>query len=869
MPLPDEGLLALSAGPQIPIPETDVGALFLAHAARAPEALAVESPHASLTYGELAASARDIAAFLAARGVEREERVAVLFPPSAALIQAELGIVLAGAAFVPIDPATPADRIRSLLEDLQPRFILAAPESAGRVPAGLCEVVSLRGIPAAPQFRPPALSPANLVYGIYTSGSTGRPKAVLLEHRGLVNLVRHLQRDFAIVPSDRATFLSGVAFDASVLDVWPYLTAGASVHIPPVEARIDPLRLLQWLAAAGITISFITTAMVEQLLERDWSGVPSLRLLITGGDRLQRPPRRRLPFRFVNAYGPTEATVATTTCDVDPDLDQPPPIGRPIANAQAWVLDERMQPVPPGTPGTLFIAGHGLARGYLRRPDLDAKAFAANPFGPGRLYDSGDLVRWNARGELEFIGRRDTQVKIRGFRIELGEIEFQLRSVAGVEQAVVKVWDGPESRTLVAYLVARPGSEDLAARCDAALHAALPAYMVPRHFILLDALPLTPNGKWDMAALPAPAVESEAAVTYAGDAERQVAAIWAEVLGRRRIGPDENLFDLGVDSISLIRIAARLEKLAGRPLAVNELLKASTVRKMAARLAAPPEDAALPESVIPLREGGARPPLFCIAGAGGGVHWFHDFVYAVSWNRPIFGLESSVLPKPGSGPFSVESAAAAFIEDMRRIQPRGPYRLCGFSLGGLIALEMARQLGAAGESVAWLGLIAAFGRIEYRGRFGKVWVYLRNFLKMSPSRQLAFIREKIDWLAARRRQPVAGPAAESAPDAARKIDQIAAGYDYLRRDLPLYPGAATVFCCDRPIATAPTDRWFGWRGRIGHIEIVNVPGSHYTVLAPPHVARLASEGLAALERAEATAAPVSTATPIPISPPAG
>ncbi|HVG06172.1 MAG TPA: amino acid adenylation domain-containing protein [Thermoanaerobaculia bacterium] len=533
-------LAVWSQGKETGLPDGRVHELVEAWADRTPDALAVADGQRSLTYGELEEGANRLARRLIRLGVRPEDRVGVCLERSADLPLALLGVLKAGAAYLPLDPGHPAERLAYILEDSAVKVVIS----------------SLDGLEEESARRPRVPGTAsNLAYVIYTSGSTGRPKGTELAHAGLLNLIAWHQREYGITPADRTTQVASPAFDASVWEIWPALAGGASLHFPPEEARSSPPDLLAWLGEQGITVCFLPTPLAEACLELEPPEL-SLRFLLTGGDRLHRI-ERRLPFRLINHYGPTEGTVVATAGEVG---DEPaPPIGRPIDNFRVHVLDRYLHPVPVGVVGELLIGGIGLARGYLGRPELTAEKLIPDPFADGgRLYRSGDLVRWRRDGRLDFVGRIDNQVKIRGFRIELGEIEGVLREHPEVRDAAVVAREDGGERRLVAY-VTGTGGEGL----RTFLADRLPAYMVPSAFVVLSDLPLSPNGKVDLAALPAPesARPMEEKAGPRTPTEEMLAVIWARVLGLATgVGPDDDFFALGGHSLLATQVLSRIRE---------------------------------------------------------------------------------------------------------------------------------------------------------------------------------------------------------------------------------------------------------------------------------------------------------------------
>jgi amino acid adenylation domain-containing protein len=568
-------------------------------AARFPERLAVEDEAGSVTYAELDGRANRLARFLRGRGIGAEARVALLMERSAELVVAALGVLKAGGAFVPLDPAWPRERIDLVLRDVEASLVL----TLQRLRVSLPEDVDVVAIDAdwhriATETADPvdcAADPRGLAYVMYTSGSTGTPKGVQVEHASLANLVDWHLRAFDIAPDDRATMLAGVAFDASVWEVWPYLCAGASLHAVPEAVRLSPPALRDWLAARGITRSFVPTPLAERLLALEWLYDAALRTLLTGGDALHVRPRAGLPFTVVNNYGPTEATVVATSGAVsaggEGDGDRVPTIGRAVANVRVHVLDDRLREVADGTAGELYVGGEGVARGYWRRPGQTAESFVPDPFSstPGaRLYRTGDRARIRPDGELEFLGRVDDQVKVRGVRIEPGEVEAALRRHPAVGGALaVARKDAFGEKRLVAYVVPRDGARPTTAELRRFLAASLPEPMIPGAFVVLDAFPLGASGKIDRQALPAPELASIDGVDGGVDgeprtpAEAALCGIVASVLRVPRIGIHDRFLDLGGHSLNATQVSTRIHTSLGVQVPVGVLLRNPSVAELA------------------------------------------------------------------------------------------------------------------------------------------------------------------------------------------------------------------------------------------------------------------------------------------------
>ncbi|WP_281274219.1 non-ribosomal peptide synthase/polyketide synthase [Brevibacillus gelatini] len=577
--------------------ERNVHELVACMAREFPEQLAVIGEEGAITYAELDAKANQLAHVLLKRKIGAEDLVGICVERSIEMLIGQLAILKAGAAYVPMDPAYPRERLAFMMDDAQMSLVLTQERLLGALPesaaAYLCLDRDWQEIAQESRVAPAITTKAEqLAYVIYTSGSTGTPKGVQIEHGSLLNLVYWHQRAYNVTAGDRASQIAGTAFDASVWETWPYLTAGATICQPPEEIRLMPEKLRDWLVESAITISFLPTPLAESLLALEWPNKTALRYMLTGGDKLHQYPTADVPFTLVNQYGPTENTVVATAGVVPAGGERAsaPSIGRPIDNVAVYVLDENRQPVPTGVVGELYIAGKSLARGYLNRPDLTAASFVPNPFSPvpgERMYRTGDLVRYGADGSLEFIGRADNQVSIRGFRIELGEIETALYTHPAVLEAVVVVREDvtPGMKRLVAYVVLHEGEAILTGELRQSLKEKLPDYMVPYAIVLLDALPLTPNGKVDRRALPRPDVSQTEwegrHVPPQTEAERKLAEIWQEVLGVESIGVHDNFFELGGDSILTIQIVSRASQ-AGLKLTPKHLFDAQTLAELAA-----------------------------------------------------------------------------------------------------------------------------------------------------------------------------------------------------------------------------------------------------------------------------------------------
>jgi len=573
--------------------------LIALQAAATPDAVALAMGDQILSYRVLNKRANQLARYLQTLGVGPNVLVGCCIERSLELVVGLLGILKAGGAYVPLDPTYPPERLTFMLEDAQVPILVTQQPLAARFPTRGIRTICL-DVDAAVLARQSETEPFSgitaddLVYVIYTSGSTGRPKGVQITHKSLLNLVFWHQRAFAVTSADRATQVTSPAFDAAGWELWPYLSIGASIHLPDEQTRASPAQLRDWLVHHGITITFLPTALAEGIMALDWPSTTSLRLLLTGADTLYRYPSPGLPFAVVNNYGPTETTVVATSGRVPPTehADTPPSIGRPIDNTQIYILDEHLQQVPIGEPGELYIGGTGVGKGYLNRPDLTAEWFIPNPFSSklgARLYKTGDLARFLPDGQIAFLGRIDHQIKIRGYRIEPDEIVSVLNEHPEVQTSlVVAREDTPGDKYLVAYLVPVPEAHVTTRGLQDALMKHLPNYMIPSAFVRMEALPLTPNGKIDRAALPAPdatnMVRDEVFVAPRTPIEQRLIEMVAPLLGLEQIGIDDNFFLLGGSSLMGTQIVVLVAQAFGIDLPLFTLFEAPTARLLAAEI---------------------------------------------------------------------------------------------------------------------------------------------------------------------------------------------------------------------------------------------------------------------------------------------
>jgi enterobactin synthetase component F len=708
------------------VPATTLIGPIEAQARRTPDAPALIDADRTLTYAALTTRANQLAHHLAAGGVGPGTIVGVALPRSVELIVALLAVLKAGGAYLPLDPGYPADRLAHVLDDADPVCVITDAATAERLPGTGRDLVLLDRTDLArlPTYDPPrALTPSDSAYVIYTSGSTGRPKGVVVPHAAIDNRLRWMQHTYPLTPGDRVLQKTPSGFDVSVWEFFWAFRVGATLVLADPEGHKDPSYLARLIREQAVTVCHFVPSMLQLFLaEPEAAGCTGLRHVFCSGEALPRETahhfHRRLPtVPLHNLYGPTEAAVDVSHHTCVPADTGTVPIGRPVWNTRLYVLDAALQPCPPGVPGELYLAGVQLADGYLGRPALTATRFVADPYGPpgSRMYRTGDLARWSDDGEVIYLGRTDHQVKLRGQRLEPGEIEARLTAVEGITGATVLLReDRPGDQRLVAY-VTGSAPDDLRTR----LAAALPDYMVPSAFVALDDFPLSPNGKLDRAALPAPAATSRAdARAPRTPTEETLTRLFAEVLGVDRVGADDGFFDLGGTSLLAARLMARIRDTLGTRTPLGALFRAPTPAALADGLTGAGQDDTALDVLLPLRATGTRTPLFVFHPAGG-ISWcYSGLLSRLGPDQPIHGLQARGLREGEELPATMDEMAADYAGRLRAVQPQGPYRLLGWSVGGVIAHTVAVHLQQAGETVELLALLDAYPSDQWRDLAG-------------------------------------------------------------------------------------------------------------------------------------------------------
>jgi len=874
-------------------PHRCIHELFAEQATKTPDAVAVLFEAGKLTFAELDRRANQLAHYLQRRGVGPEVIVAVCMERSVETLVALLGILKAGGAFVAVDPSYPAERVAFLLADSRAPLMLTQQRVLDNLPISATATICLdtdwaevaRETEATPAC---AATPDNAAYLIYTSGSTGKPKGSVGLHRAAVNRFAWMWREFPFASGEMCCQKTTLSFADSIWESFGSLLRGTPLVIIPDEAAKDPRQLIEILGAEEVTRLILVPSLLRVLLEQEidlGANLPRLKYWTCSGEalplELAQAFKQRLPEAvLINLYGSSEVA-ADVTCYVVEEIDSRSniPIGRPIDNAAAYILDDSFEPVPVGICGELYIAGAGVARGYFDRPDLTAERFLPDPFSrePGaRMFRTGDLARYQEDGNIEFRGRADSQVKIRGYRVELGEIESALCQHREVSESVVVAHeDATGDRRLVAYIVPFAGSKIDQQELRAFVQTKLPDYMTPAAIVELAELPLTPSGKLNRRALPAPEFDAQMKQSYVAPqtkVEQQLASIWAEVLRVPRVGINDNFFELGGHSLLAVRLFARIEKVLGRHLPLATLFQAPTVGQLAHLLG---EGTTKDNwsSLVTIQAAdqsvsSGKRPLFCVHAVGGNVIEYHDLARHLGPDQPFYAFQSVGLDGRQTPLKSIEEMALHYIKEMRVVQPSGPYLLGGHSLGGMVAFEMACQLHDQGERVDLLALLDSYPLGHFKlqpnsnshtylaRRFARrMKCHLDNLLKLRGKEKLTYLINKIQFAPAKLKQQVWRRAYRlrrfnrALPPTLRNIEGLnfMAARNYVPR---IYPGRVALFWASGDLTTS-FDLLEGWRTlAAGGVDVHEISGNHINIIKEPHVNVLADELQTCLDQVE-------------------
>ena len=844
--------------------------MFEAIVTNSPTATAVSCKTSRKSYQEVNQFANQIARHLKNHGVQSQQLVGIFLDRNVDLPACLLGILKLGAAYVPLDPDFPINRLAQMIQESALTHIVTLEKLKPQLPQSTAQIICLdneleiiRKLESGNLSLP--IAPEQRAYVLFTSGSTGTPKGVQIPHQAVTNFLCSMRKTPGLDANERVAAITTLSFDISVLEIFLPLVVGAELVIVPAETSKDGLALARLLRERDITFLQATPASWRLLLESGWKGNNRLKGLV-GGEALPIELANALAGtlrELWNMYGPTETTVWSTLWQV-PTQPSAISIGQPIANTSIFVLDEHRQPVPSGTIGRLYIGGRGLALGYLNQPQLTNEKFIDDPFTPGeRLYDTGDLVRFRHDGQLQYISRADNQVKLRGYRIELGDIEHALSTHANIRAAVVTVKKAREENKpshsspndlLVGYYVSKVGSTD-SSELRKWLRSQLPEYMIPTRFMELSELPLTPNLKVDRKKLPdvdTEATKPESTLLGPRNAvERQLLNIWRDVLKVNAIGIDENFFELGGHSLLAARLMTRIEQVTGKRLPLAMLLQAPTVEALAAILR--DQNADTPwRCIVPIREGGSGLPLFCIHAAGGNVLLYRELANRLSLDRPVYGIQSSALQHGLPKAKTVETMAAEYVAEIRKLQPQGPYHLAGYCLGGTIAYEIARQLRSEGEEIGVLALLdthanwsqESFSELAVRA-YQRVAFHVKNAYMSGTTGIGKFVAEKLREASRRmnRRWEVLRShiGYRLGWRNAEPVFLLEGIYDraseaYIPKPLDVH----LILFKPKQSYAGNVDKFFGWQRYAQDITLIELPVYPAGMLIEPFVANLAS-----------------------------
>jgi surfactin family lipopeptide synthetase A len=726
---------------------------------------AVQYRDSVLTYRELNHRANLLANYLQRYDVKSGSLVGVCIERSGDMMVALLGILKTGAAYLPLDPSFPVERLNFIINDAEVPVLISQDHLKDIFPGFKGKVVTIdnewKEIKNEGDENPGTfISPSDLAYTIYTSGSSGKPKGVLIEHRALINFLTSMQRQPGINDKDVLLAVTTISFDISILELFLPLISGALVVIAGKDEAVDGRLLLDLISKTNTTILQATPSTWKLMIESGWKKTPGLKMLC-GGEAFTRELADKLIERgkeLWNMYGPTETTIWSSVSKISAGAE-PVFIGRPIANTTMYIVDKNMHPVPVGVPGELLIGGTGLARGYLNRPELNEERFIKNPFdgSVSRLYRTGDLVRHTPDGEIEFIGRTDFQVKLRGYRIELGEIESILMQHPDIKEVVVTAKQNKNGdKQLAAYLIPVDNKELKLNELRTFLKEKLPDYMVPAAFVKMDKFPLTPNAKVDRKALPEPetgGIESGSLhIAPRNDPEKKMTEIWERILGRSNISVNDNFFDIGGHSLLAVQMFAELENVFDVKLPLATLFEHQTVSELVEALNSDKWKEHW-SSLIRIKRG-IRTPLFLVHGAEGNILVYKDLANHLERGQSLYALQSKGLNGSDKTLTNIEEMAADYINEIKKIQPNGPYNLGGYCLGGTIALEMSQQLTRNGETVKNLFLIETYNICTIKDKLSNTLVYnlenikfhYDNLMMLSRKDRIKFLRNKTEVL---------------------------------------------------------------------------------------------------------------------------
>jgi amino acid adenylation domain-containing protein len=844
---------AISNQTQAKYPQETVYALVEKMARLHPGKEAVRFGNKTFSYHELDTISGKIASLLVHEGIQAGDRIGLLIDRSEMLPVWLLAILKSGAAYIPLDPDYPANRITYMLENARAALLITQKKYSGVFSKTVREVCVEEVYDMISQLNEDPLaghgSAHDLAYILYTSGSTGQPKGVMVEHRSVVNLLWHLHITGIFSAEDSLLAITTISFDIAVLEMFLPLITGGRLVVTDNKISRDGNALLQLLQKEQISIMQATPVTWKIMLAAGWQEPIPLTILCCG-EPLPMDLARKLLLRctrLYNYYGPTETTIYSTGTRITAQ-DTVITIGRPVANTHVYILDEHMQETTAEEEGELYIGGDGVARGYMNRADLTAERFIESVH--GKLFRTGDLGKWTKDGSIYLFGRADHQIKIRGFRIEPGEIEACLLEQIGIRDAVVIAReDIPGNKILVAYIIPVHNGEEQVAGWRRTLQQSLPDYMVPHEYVLLDHFPLTPNGKTDRTALPRPLKKPAAGDGHVyTDTEKMIAGIWKETLETDTIGIDDDFFDAGGHSLIAVEIMCRLEEATGKRLPIAALFEAPTIRLLSRFIESEDAHAAW-QSLVPVKTSGNNPPLYIVHGDGLNVMVFNSMARNLDPLQPVFGLQPKGMSGLDEPDESIEEMAAYYISLITANHPHGPYLLAGYSFGGIVAFEMARQLRQSGHTVSMLAMFDTnVGNINYTdSRRGRLWQKIqlqvpkmlfitRSFTKYPKD----VLRYQCHVIKRKWRSVLAGIGLAELPEKKQLSEHEKRVFEkhqqaYHKYEMKCFEICVDLFRVTQRLYFLDDPRYLGWKRLAGKgVAVHEVPGDHRTFLLPPN-----------------------------------
>jgi amino acid adenylation domain-containing protein len=825
--------------------EKTIDEVFEEQAAKTPGKPALIYEAESLNYNRLNQRADRVAAYLRHKGVSADEAVGIIAGPSLEMVVGILGILKAGGAYLPLNPDYPEKRKKYLLKDGKARILLTNCEETGQYSQ---EVILLNDPDIYNSRRKSKIKRIhkynNLSYIMHTSGSTGKPKGIMVGHRNVIRLVINTNY-IEFREDDRILQTGALEFDASTFEIWGALLNGLVLCLTAKESILTEQKLKETIEKHRVTTMWMTSTLFNHVLDADIDVFPGLRNLLVGGDvlsisHINRLKNRHPHLNVINGYGPTENTTFSTTLTIDKEYKESIPIGKPISNTFAYIVNNYNHLVPIGVLGELCVGGDGVARGYLNMPELTAEKFIEEVTGAGhrcrrqKIYRTGDLARWLPDGRIEFCGRLDHQVKIRGYRIELGDIETRLLSHDEIKDAVVTAKEtGAEEKALCAYIVSRDAAREFTViELREYISKQLPGYMLPTYFVQMEELPLTIGGKVDRKSLPNPKDMIDTGKTYeapTNETEKKILQIWAEVLGldADKIGVTDNFFELGGNSISILKIQSRLNKQFDRDISMSTMFLYPTIRELAANIPEEPLINKL-ENIVKLNKGGNEKNIFIFHPMHGMTYPYKELAELLENHYNVYGIQSKGLVRESPLPGTYEEMLQEYIPQVKAIQKTGPYILAGFCLGAVLAYEAARELEDEGEPIEKLIMLDIHAFIpEVTIRFYP----LKRALYLTRHLIPRLLRKKI------RQDPEEPPVDEQERLTQRVETNNKAVSMKFRYKRIINSPILHIRARENHLRGLTKEYWSKMTG--GRVDCFETPGNHDTMLAHPHVKELA------------------------------